>query len=330
MQILFDNSDRNNPGSWEYFQKTSDVISIFWLFHKRLLETGNASFAYSYDNKTVSLVPFSPSVEFEYPGNIAPLDMVSKYADGVECSMKRSWGIFLRGLGFNARDFVVGDHVEFILPDSVKPLLASYTRELIEDVQVLGETYAVQASGKRFKAKEIIPLGMETGSEVTTQLDAIFGEEMNPLYAILVSKIRGDFNREAHAAIGIPDTKKRYPWSYDLLEPINGIDREKLKAHDYGVAIGCPASMKPSPQTKAFLQDEFGVLVERTMLDDFATQLHYNFDTVRSWYQQLNTEGRMKLVTQKDRDTLEGRIWNTIKGNDDLPQLRCPYSKERF
>lgn len=332
MATLLYNSDRNDPGSKRYFQKTADLIAIFWLFHKELLRTGQAEFSYSFDEYT-HMEPFSPSAEIKEErshGGNDPIDIVRKYSIGVERSIERSWGIFLREMGFNVRPFAIGDKTSFVFPKSAKIFISEYTKHLINDVQELGKIYSTGGMGQDFKVENTIALGIETGSEVTGQLDAIIGDEMKPVFVLLISKIRGKYNRPAQREIGIPDLHVGDLYNYDLLHPVDGIDRQRLRQYDFGTAIGCPASIKISPQTKKFLQETHGITFEGTMLGDFATMFHDKFREVRLWYKKLNDGDKLKLVTKENRNILDGKVWDTIKDTNDSPQSRCPYSKERF
>lgn len=311
-----------------YHQSLADIIGILWEFHKLRVRLGNIPFA---------LDPFTESKY--HPQERISFLRLKGYSDkqqpvikdlemSVFTSLMTSWYQFLDALGL--KDVPNPGRVE--IPRRAQRFVDPFVVALINKADTEREKILGVHVEKEIGTIGVMYVGIDTATEVTTWLSAIFGEDFNPNYPILMSKVRLKDNNEANSKIGLNKKKDGEPLvsSYELLHPTEGINREELKRYGLGKAVGCPASMKVSRETRDFLSAR-GVNVQRTMLENFALMLHNEFNaTVRDWFNKLTPKQKEQYVDIEQRHIIQGEVWSAVKLQDSEQINNCPVSKERL
>lgn len=300
-------SNRNDPEMVEYHRLLTDVITIFWQFHKERVAEGK--------------VPFAIELDVEHQQrNSSVLD---RYSYAVTISLQKSWSRLLEGLAVPG---VVPD------PKSAWRFKDEYVVRLIDYAEKLAETKTQVRDliGHAPEFEQVVTAGVRTGTAVTSRLAAIFQEEFLPVKAVLVSRVSIDHVGEASVGLGI--LSDRFPRSplvnYPLLDGSKlGLDVKQLRAYGSGDALGCPAGRLASAETQAFLLER-GVDVRRTtMLEDFAAMIGEHFETtIMAWYRGLTPEEQEQRVIGADNLILSGEVRRAFVERD---RGRCPYPAER-
>lgn len=222
--------------------------------------------------------------------------------------LSASWQQFLEGLGADYTGSFLGGTS---IPESARRFMDPYVRYLIGRAGVLGKDLSKVGLRDGYSVKSLVGAGIATGAEVTTQLRAVFGEEFRPIMTVMISKVRLADVENARRGVGL--TKKRLGSheggaEYSLLDNSpQGLNRERLKELGLGDALGCPASMKVSQETKEFLKERGVDVSSITMLEDFATMTADEFDHyVGEWYRGLSAPQRKLFVESETRRVIDG------------------------
>lgn len=311
--------DRTNRGLLVYSQKMADVIGIFWEFHKKRIELGEQDFSKGFGEN----VDYGQVIERHRYGGTDPVDIINIYSGGIQISFQESMGHFFNGI----RSKSIRD-----ISTDTRPFFLDYTRNLLDETQRMGSLYSGFARGENYSVHRTVEAGAETGSTVVPQIDAIFGDSLKTVYPLILAKVELRHNQRVQSQVGLRtvDNGRILEPDFNLLDPKHGINRQQLSKFGYGEAVGCPVAMPVTPRTKEFLRDECNTIpTSPTMLEDFAKVVHEDMAVkVRSWYSLLAPDLAKEVVDQRNRDLLDGRIWETVQGVNPLPRSRCPYSKE--
>lgn len=301
-------ASRNDQRFQEYYQKLADVIGIFWVFHRERIARRN--------------LPFSGTYEFEGTNTIVkPLNLnrcpregriLNFWAEGVRDVFIGSWNQFLQRL--DRYQFSVCIPIANEVPDSVNVFFSEgnqrYIGPLIQSAERLGGEISQVALHDGYTVEAVVSAGINTGSEVTTQLKALFGPSSQESLPLMISKIHLDSVNQARRGIGITKTRvgshEGNPLYYLVDDSPLGIDREVLKSFGLGEAIGCPAGLPITQETRDFLT-RLGFDPPRTMLGDFAIVLSSEFDrTVLAWYERLPEDERRRRIHPDELRLLSG------------------------
>lgn len=334
-------SNRNNPTIVGAYKALADVIGIFWQFHDERIRLGNIPFAATTEyGKRFPPVPFTPQRLIDEsrgrPG-ITTLNPIRNFNEAVLETMDSSFQQFLVG------NKVVTPRPHFLqrteIPEPTKRFFHPFvTQRIQEAVTLFDDIYPtppelVYGMTER-RAREVVTQrfgnrvrqGMRTGSNVTTQLHLLFGEEFRPRMAIAISKISLEHLADGTNEIGL-DEKNR---SYTLLDNSTlGLDRKRLRELDAGDTLGCPASMKVSPEAEIFLEQRGVDVSDTTMLDDFSAKLPARVELhMGDWFRGLSpAEREMIRIAPDELSILTGEARRSAL--EIRESQGCPYGHGR-
>ncbi len=326
-------SNRNDPKFVEYYQLLADIIGIFWQFHKERVNSENIEFAYQYDTdargEQPPYIPFNSArkiASYHKARNYNTHRVVEDFGEDIGHTLNASWEQFLE---LNNMPYI--DHLLKGVPvvESARRFADSYVHTLMKRAEVLGKELSKVGLRDGYSIEGIVHAGVVTGSEVTTHLRGLFGEEFRPIIALIISKVRLDNIIETRRAVGITrDMGGGHEGTpnYNLLDNSTiGLNREKLKMLGLGDTLGCPAGMKVSKQTRDFLLQRSVDVSETTMLEEFALMTVDKFDHyLGDWFRGLIPIQRQTLIEPETLRVLEGIARRDALEANEISQ--CPYS----
>ncbi|MCX8009124.1 MAG: hypothetical protein N3A54_05515 [Patescibacteria group bacterium] len=266
---------------------------------------------------TDKIVPFDPGTICQREGFIK---IIQEFSYSVETSLINSWRTFLHML--EKDDVPVSDNLKKIFTSGK---LKSYILELLNKAGKLGKEVSRVVLPYGYIVREVVSAGMATGSIVTTQTSALMSEGWSSRVSLVLSKVSLDYIDQVQRSIGISPTvvSCEFKPCYDLFDH-QGLNQEKLKEYGYGEAVGCPASLPISKETQKILE-EYGLKAPRTMLEDFASMVHGEFQRIREWFNNLSEDERKQLHSE-DVKILSGAVW------EHAPRLEgggCPMGRSK-
>lgn len=313
-------TNRDDPKFVEYYQTLADIIGIFWQFHKRRIEMGNIPFAAKWNTRLGMHGKYDPQAEVsEYTdvGASRRHKVIEDFAYATRLTFEASWIQYLRELGYGFDISPLDNEVSFLdadgvrIPEEVLSLVDPYLNEIIDRAQLMGEELSEVSLIDKFSVQRIVDAGANTGARVTSQLVGLFGEDFEPASSLIISKVALDNVAFARKEIGLvmskkPDVDNR-SLDYSLLDDSKvGLNRNRLKEWGLGRVLGCPAGIPISEEAREFLRDK-GVVVEATMLEEFAEVTSVQFDeAIGSWFRGLSPEYSREVIEAEDLRILSG------------------------
>lgn len=320
-----------DPGLEAYYQSTADLLAIFWQFHKERLVRNNLFYAYSADGQEFSVKGLLDN----HSVNAKPLEMIHEFDEAVKRSMVNSWFQFVGGVGggIYPHDFF---YWKITVPDYSKRFMGEYTRELYERTWGLGVLYSQTGRGSDFYLHKTVNSGMNTGIIGTSFLSALLADSFHYVHPVKLAKTKLNKLNGALTELGaqVPELPKvdhtervQDPtYEYPLLHATRILDPERLHELGYGEAIGCPARMRPSEETRTYLRDECGVEVKGSVLQEFAVRHHQEFESrVREPYQLLSLGERAQHTSLNSWLLMDGEVWEAVK-TAGKGSSGCPFS----
>lgn len=206
------------------------------------------------------------------------------------------------------------------VPDSAKVLISTYVKDLVDKAQDLGPEVTENPTFKdRYSLNHTIYSGMEFGTDVINHIIALFGNEFKSVIPLIISKVRLDNLQEANKGIGRQntiDTADSNDYKYYLLIDNSelGVNREMLKEFGLGDAIGCPASLKPSEETRQYLLKRGIDVSKSTMLQEYAEILSTKFnECIVTLFKTLTIEEQEKIFGPIDTKLLSGELLREVR-----------------
>ncbi len=313
--ISVQQSNKDNPRFVEYYQVLADLIGIFWQFHKQRIESKNIEFAYMYNAESNTHERFNPKKESEArqkEKHYRPYRVIEDFGNCVSRTLQASWDQFLNGVGIPK-----WDRESFINsiqpPESIKKHFSDpYIRSLVDRAGELGKELSSVSLRDDYSVKAVVNAGISTGSEVTTQLRALFGKVFNPVLAVVISKVSLKNVDDARSGIGLTEVigggHEGIP-QYSLLNASKDfLDKDKLKMLGLGKTLGCPAGIKISKDAERFLK-KCGINTSpETMLEGFASMVNEQAKPyLEEWFCNLSEMGRQQILEPETREVLEGK-----------------------
>lgn len=311
-------SDKGDPTRKEYYQSLGDLIKIYWEIQRRRLDDPDdpAHLAYSFNTKEEGMTPFNSGKDMEIDKTPNSYEVIYEFMNAVDMSITGHWFQFMYDAGHSKKRVEsfsrLGARYKVVA-------LADHTQNLIEKTTLLCSRLPEVERHGNYPIDEIVASGLSTAALVgvqTISLSPALGKNSNPeIMALMLSKVDLNQADEAVSRIGYSGC----PFSqqtYKLLDPNSkfALDIKQLKEFGYGMAIGCPASLKTSIETVQFLQKELGGNVSREpMLIDFMRRLSKEYkQSIVEWYNGCDETTRSYL-RNPTRDILEGRLGNPLE-----------------
>ncbi len=326
-------SHTNLPSKRDTYQDFTDLISIFWEFHKARVESGNIP-PILLDG--CSDIPFNAQAEFE----VGTINIPKSFEYSLSWTLENSWDLFLKMNGINFGEAVAPSDIDDAIRAARLPKeLSIFRNDLVLDLAKSAER---NFSAIRNEAQStlltynhtdnVIKQGIRTGAEFGVLLKGLFGDEFRPVLTKRIAKTSLDKIDETSRQLstdssGFPHQKDHE--RYQLLDNSRvGLNLEMLRSLGLGKAIGCPSSNMPSEKTQTFLRESIPGYKPRPMLEDFSKYLDEVYEAnVGEWFRSLS-DHRKEMLDQNVRALLDGTSRREAIKRNTAPE-GCP-RKESF
>jgi len=301
--------DRNDVQFRQFYQDLADLIRVWWEVYKLQLNNKEIPFASNFFRtetgmevypefdmeKQIAIQATRGGVEKHHP-------VIEYYADGVLASGRLSLEKFIE---------------EGALSEPYHVFRESwFTNELLRKVDA-NRKYSTILKDEFSSPLTALGAGLQTATTIIAQLVALSHsvDTLDPeTVSLITSKVRAEYLPDAVRGIGLSNTPpmEERTDDYYLIDPEEprSLSKVLLWIFDYGITVGCPASLRPSRECIEFLTKQGGVSeVKGTVTGELAHKMRENYPHyVLNWFNRLTPEQKETLIHPDHLNLLEGRI----------------------
>lgn len=300
-----------------YNQAMTDLLAIFWSYHKQRIELENIAFCSNIVGRPLDLDTALLDSNLDQTGGIKPLWLL---AEGIIWPLQCSFGQFLIDLpGQKSLPKYWLHSLETFPQPPTGGFKADYTAQICRQVIELGEKTSQDRGAKdHFELFKTVSDGISGGVSNTVRLSALLGSDFKLGHVSRMAKISIRNIQRARAAIGM--NVKPHPRSYSLLSAKGGLDQTMLEEMGFGQAVGCPVGKRASLETRTFLQDSCQVVVDnKPVLAELTQMTHHQVQSqLIPWYQRVKQRVGI-MMDAEQRAVLDGVVWQTVKKEGTCP-----------